>query len=210
MAVGYLDVGMKPMQSRIQERICLFVWRACRSSDPILSKVFHAVRNDPLDAWNKQVMEFIEDIGPLALEGPKRALKKALQDSAVAKVLGMKCDMSFLVGMPQPRQWFRLPNHINSSVAMQALNLCRAGDAGLGNRRPNEHGHQFKACPLCSKRDVNHKLNEEHVVTVCPAVSFERDSLGISAYLNASRTCPPSNTRLYKNYLGGTMSQWMR
>ena len=105
--------------------------------------------------------------------------------------------------MPQSRQWFRLPNHINSSAPVRALNLCRAGDAGLGNRRTNEHGHQFKACPLCSKRGATHKLNEEHVVKVCPSMSFERDSLGISAYLNVSRTCPPSYTRLYKNYLGG-------
>ena len=96
MAVGYLDGGMKPMQSRIQERVCLFVWRAYRSSDPILSKVFDAVRNDPLDAWNKQVMEFIEDIGPLALDGPKRGLKKALQDSAGGKSFGDEVQYAIL------------------------------------------------------------------------------------------------------------------
>ena len=94
------------------------MWKAGRSSDPIFFKVFSAVRNDHQDKWNKQAMEFIEEIGKSALVGPKRVLKKILLDSAVEKVLVMKRDLSSLAGMPQPRRWFSLLLHINSSVVV--------------------------------------------------------------------------------------------
>ena len=109
---------MKPIHIRIQGRSCLFMWKAGRSSDPIFSKVFSAVRNDHQDKWNKQAMEFIEEIGKPALVGPKRVLKKIVLDSAVEKVLVMKRDLSSLAGMPQPRRWFSLLLHINSSVVV--------------------------------------------------------------------------------------------
>ena len=46
LAAGYIDAGMKPMQARIMQRTCLFVWKMMNSSNPLLSNVLGAVRQD--------------------------------------------------------------------------------------------------------------------------------------------------------------------
>ena len=45
------------------------------------------------------------------------------------------------------------------------------------------------------------KLDKEHVVAKCPALAFERDSLGISEYLGLSHRVNVSHQ--FKDYLGG-------
>ena len=96
MAAGYLDGGMKPIDMRIKEQICLFVWKLETFADPILAGVFAAVRrNDLHDAWNKQVTECMEEIGINALRGTKCSLKSTLLEHAVANALAMKRDWSF-------------------------------------------------------------------------------------------------------------------
>ena len=48
------------------------------------------------------------------------------------------------------------------------------------------------------------KLNEEHVITRCPALDYERKSLGVVQYLDLrSQTQPASFSRQFKDYLGG-------
>ena len=44
------------------------------------------------------------------------------------------------------------------------------------------------------------KLNKEHVIVACPAVSYDRDALGIGAYFHANSA---DFSRKFKDYFGG-------
>ena len=113
----------------------------------------------------------------------KVQLKHELMNHPVAKVLLMKREYSFLYAMSQPTRWFKLLVYIYDFKAVGVMNRCREGDAGLGNRHPSKHG---VLCPLCLHDGVMVKLNEEHVIAVCLAVSYDRDALGIGAYFHAN------------------------
>ena len=47
---GFTDGGMKPIDLRVMERMCLFVWKSLRSSVKLLKAVFNAIMNDADDA----------------------------------------------------------------------------------------------------------------------------------------------------------------
>ena len=107
-------------------------------------------------------------------------IKKIPFQSCSCVSFSMKRDRSSLNVMSQPKHWFTLPVNVNNSQIIGALNTFRAGDSGLGNRRLNEHGLISKSCPLCLRSGVTIKLDEEHVIMRCQAISFERKSLRVS------------------------------
>ena len=200
LVAGYCDGGMKPIGIRIQERSSLFAWKSMNSSDRLLKTVFNAVRKDHNDSWNLALVKTMGEVGNSAFEGRKAQLKKALHNHAVATVLAMKQEHTSLSSMPQPKVWFTLASYVNDSPNVGALNRCRAGDSGLGNRRPNELGFSSKVCPLCQRIGKMEKLNEAHVILKCHALNYDRDSLGVSLFTNHSLT---SYSRQLKDYLGG-------
>ena len=63
-------------------------------------------------------------------------------------------------------------------------------------------GKAYKQCPLCLRNGLQWKLNEEHVITRCPALDYERNSLGVAQYLR-SQTQLASYSRQFKDYFGG-------
>ena len=203
-AAAYVDGGMKPMDIRIQERTGMFVWKSMKSSDRLLAAVFQAVRNDNTDPWCRTVDQLVQNLGAKAFTGPKRLLKQAFFNYAVSVVLAKKRDFISLNAMSQPTQWFKLPNYVNDSATIGVLNRCRAGDSGLGNRRPNSLGKAYKQCPLCLRKGLVWKLDEEHVITRCPALDFERNSLGVTQYMDIrNQGHQASYSRQFKEYLGG-------
>ena len=62
----------------------------------------------------------------------------------------------------------------------------------------------YKQRPLCLRNGLQWKLNEEHVITRCPALDYERKSLGVAQYLDlGSQTQVDSYSRHFKDCLGG-------
>ena len=80
------------------------------------------------------------------------------------------------------------------------MNRLRAGDAGLGNRRPNIHGSATKWCPLCLSKGIVNHLSEHHVVVSCQAVAYERSKTGLGALMSGR---PRSSTAILTGILGG-------
>ena len=65
-------------------------------------------------------------------------------------------------------------------------------------------GKAYKQCPLCLRNGLQWKLNKEHVITRCPALDYERISLGVAQYLDLrSQTQLANYSRQFKDYLGG-------
>ena len=91
------------------------------------------------------------------------------------------------------------------SVHCAAINQFKAGDAGLGNRRPNHVGHSYKQCPWFSTQGVQTKLDEQHVLLVCPSTSFAKFSTGVQSFQDA-RSPMMSKKRIMKEFLGGNRS----
>ena len=108
-------------------------------------------------------------------------------------VLERKRQFVSLNCMPTPRVWFKLQPHVCDSTVGGVLNRLRAGDAGLGNRRPNIHGSTTKWCPLCLNKGIVNRLSEHHVVVSCQAVAYERSATGLGALMigrpHISRAC---------------------
>ena len=50
----------------------------------------------------------------------------------------------------EPKDWFKLQDHVNESAASRAICRVRAGGMGLGNRFPNSLGVRHTYCPLCA------------------------------------------------------------
>ncbi len=86
------------------------------------------------------------------------------------------------------------------SKAGGLLNRLRAGDAGLGNRRPNIHGSTTKWCPLCLNKGLVSHLSEAHVVVSCQAVAYERSASGLGVLMTNSTR---SDTTVLTRILGG-------
>ena len=73
----------------------------------------------------------------------------------------------------------KLQRLVNDSSLCGVLSRFRAGDTGLGNRRPNLAGKMYKSCPLCLAKGIHNVLNKTHVALFCEAVSYERQVTGI-------------------------------
>ena len=188
-----MDAGFKPMKDRIKERVAFYVWGILhKKRDPILSNVFKAV--------TRMVGDLVADLGIDVFDGPKSRLKKRLTEIAVQGVLKQKRRFVSLNCMPIPLVWFKLQPHVCDSKAGGLLNRLRAGDAGLGNRRPNIHGSTTKWCPLCLDKGLVSHLSEHHVVVSCQALANERSSTGLGVLMTGSTWC--SSTVLTR-ILGG-------
>ena len=97
---------------------------------------------------------------------------------AVGGVLEQKRQLVSLNCMPTSKVWFKLQLHVCDGKAGGLLNRLGAGDAGLGNRRPNIHVSTTKWCPLCHNKGLVNHLSEHHVVS-CQAMAYERLTSGL-------------------------------
>ena len=93
---------------------------------------------------------------------------------------------------------------MNNSPKSRTLNRFRSADVGLGNRRPNTWGFKYTNCPLCEEDGNKFKLNEVHVIFICPSVGFERWTRGIDWFIGecSSRNIH-SHWVVLKEFLGG-------
>ena len=92
--------------------------------------------------------------------------------------------------------------NVNDSAEFGSLSRCRAGDAGLGNRRPNVHGASYKQCPWCRDLGIQVSLNELHVVLECPGVEFIRHSKGVTRYLLTHVSLDRPIGVVFRDFLG--------
>ena len=197
---GYMDAGFKPIKDRIRERVALYVWGILhKKCDPILNQVFDAA-TAAHDPWARMVGDLVSELGFEAFNGPKSRLKKRLTEVAIQGVLRQKKRFVSLNCLPNPQIWFKLQPHVCDSKAGGLLNRIRAGDAGLGNRRPNIHGSTTKWCPLCLNKGLVSHLSEAHVVVSCQAVAYERSASGLGVLMTNSTR---SDTTVLTRILGG-------
>ena len=91
---------------------------------------------------------------------------------------------------------------MTNSSPCGVLSRFRAGDTGLGYRRPNLVGRSYKTCPLCLANSATKTLNEVYVVLQCSSVPYEREVTGIFDFKS---TYPNSRKHhlILKDYLGG-------
>ena len=64
-------------------------------------------------------------------------------------------------------------------------------------------GDSYKNCPLCLKEGYTYKLNETHVILVCPAVGFTRHARGIEAYQSGQLVRQVPAELVMRGFLGG-------
>ena len=102
------------------------------------------------DPWAVSVKR-IGSIGPgQGLYAKRKATaKKCLREDSIKNVRALKLEHSSLTCLPDPRVWFQLQEHVTDDKLSKVLNSVRAGDVGLGNRRPKDLGHSYKLCPDC-------------------------------------------------------------
>ena len=159
----------------------------------------------PLDPWTKSWMDIQSQVGNIMNFKTKKLLIQAITYKAVSYVVGIKTQHATLNAVPQPWDWFRLQVHVNDSRASKTLCQVRGGNAQLGNRYKNRFGKKYEWCPYCATLGVQEKLNEAHVILVCPCVSNQRRSFHISNYM---ATIEPRDQFLtliyYLNTLEGT------
>ena len=187
---------MQPIQQRLDTKSVLFAHSLiarknhsliARKKDPITKSVVDTTLADLTDPWTKRVLAILEEAGIQDLDNiSKRMLKRRMQEHHVSQLLRQaKSDHSSLQWLTEPRDWFKLQAHINDSKQCAVLNQIRAGDAGLGNRRPNHLGLTYKECPWCSAMGIKVLLNELHVILECPGSGHARRATGIYAFLKA-------------------------
>ena len=203
---AYLDAGMKPMNLRIQARQLLFVHAATRpKKDKLVRMVVKSVLADLTDPWTVQVQR---EIGKLPVRdffaATKTQVKYIIKHQQIDAIRIMKGSHTSLAWMSEPIVWFTLQPHVNDSPESRTLNRFRAADVGLGNRRPNTWGFKYTNCPLCEEDGNEFKLNEAHVVVICPSVGFERWTRGIDQFIGEcnSRNIH-SHWEVLKEFLGG-------
>ena len=79
--------------------------------------------------------------------------------------------------MPQPREWFKLQEHVDDSMVSMTLNQARCGNLKLGNRMANKEGKQWKVCLCCELRGITARLSESLVILQCEATKQMSDRL---------------------------------
>ena len=197
---GALDAGLMQMKDRVATRTGLFVWNIQnKKTDKILKAVFDSVMRSPQDPWASQVKALKAAVGVHQLDGSKRLVKSMLKDVAVGNILQQKRELTSLSCMPQPRKWFKLQDHVNDSAEIRTLNRVRAGDAGLGNRRPNKGGQFYSHCPYCLSLGKAVKLSEYHVLLECQSVWYERTQFKVPKIPVNS----PGSKNALRKFIGG-------
>ena len=181
---SWTDAGLMPMKFRIWMRKARYYWRAVnKKKDPILTECLRLVLENPEeDEWARDIKE-IEDaiksnIPVLSLS----QLRKKVNDVAIEAVLDAKQGLHSLQSQPQPREWFKLPEHVNDCRPSKIINMARSGNLQLGNWMRNKYGNQWKTCPICSTNGRYVKLNKPHVLLECPVTTIERKDCGIAEY----------------------------
>ena len=74
---------------------------------------------------------------------------------------------------------------INDSWQSKILCEFRAGDAGLGNRRPTPEKIKLKLCPLCKEGAKTSLVNESHVLISCQALASLREDIGMRSKIKS-------------------------
>ena len=185
--MGWMEAGLQPIQQRLDTKSVLFAHSlTAGKKDPIIKAVVDATLADLTDPWTKRVQAILEEAGIDNLVNiSKRMLKRRMREHHVSQLRQAKSDHSSLRWLTEPKEWFKLQVHINDSKQCAVLNQVRAGDAGLGNRRPNHLGLTYKECPWCSAIGIRVLLNELHVILDCPGSGHARRATGIGVFLKA-------------------------
>ena len=76
-------------------------------------------------------------------------LKRIMDTNHITIIQQAKDSHSSLRWVAEPEKWFCLNPCVNDSKESATVNRVKAGDAGLGNRRPSQLGLTFKTCPWC-------------------------------------------------------------
>jgi len=205
--MGWMEAGLKPIQMRLDERALLFAHRLIsKENDILLKTVAQTTMSDTMDQWTRRIKSLLIELGTPDLTQISRAsLKKRIQSNQIIKLQMTKQSHSSLKWLSEPNKWFKPNPQVNDSKECAALNQFKAGDAGLGNRRPNHVGRTYKQCPWCYSLGVTAKLDEQHVLLDCPGTSFARFSTGVQSFRDA-RSAVMSNNQIMKEFLGGDRS----
>ena len=172
--------------------------------DSIIKGVLSSVLEDVADPWTAKARTWSQMVGISSVVGVSRArVRRLVEMWSVSKVQSLIKDHRSLVTLSGPSKWFSLQPHVNDSAQSRILNRFRAADVGLGNRRPNVWGESYKSCPLCLEKVYNYKLNETHVILVCPAVGYTRQARGIEAYLAGQLVRQEPTELVMRGFLGG-------
>ena len=185
--IVFLKKYLDAIETDLEEtEVYVYVWDILhKKRDPILTNVFDAATSAH-DPWARMVGDLVSELGVGVFDGPKSRLKKRLTEVAVQGGLRQKRQFVSLNCMPTPQVWFKLQPHVCDGKTGGILNRLRAGDAGLGNRRPNIHGSTTKWCPLCLNKGLVSHLSEHHVVVSCQAVAYERSASGLGVLMTGS------------------------
>ena len=182
---GFIDAGLKPMGERIKERLGLYVWTIVnKRRDPLLTSVFASVMRSGEDPWTKSVQD-LDPAGSSLFLQPRSVVRRTLLQAAIQTVIARKREHVSLRYMPLPTLWFKLQPHVTDLPSSRLLCRVRAGDVGLGNRRPNDFGKSYKLCPFCLQNGSSVSLNEAHAILECPASAYVRRVSGLQAYVDA-------------------------
>ena len=194
-----------PFGQRIASRQVLFRHDLIhKKKDQIVKEVASVILSDSTDVWTIQTDATLKKLNLDSLQLIRKgSLRSKLKILYITENLTRKASMTSLRWMPDPIKWFSLQSHVNDSNEFRALSRFRAGDAGLGNRRPNVHGRTYKQCPWCNTLGLLVDLNEFHVGVECPGVGFVRPAVGISHYLESRSVDSLPLGMIFKDYLGG-------
>ena len=174
-----------PMKYRIWLRKARYYWRAInKKQDPILTECLKETMENPdEDEWARDIKEIEEAIETNIPDLSLKQLREKINDVAIGDVLDAKREHSSLQSQPQPREWFKLQDHVNDSRRSKIINMARSGNLQLGNRMKNKYGNQWKTCPVCCANGPDVRLNEAHVILECPATNEERRKAGLVSYI---------------------------
>jgi len=202
--MGWMEAGLQPIQHRLDAKMVFFAHSLLSGKkDTITKAVVDSVLADATDPWTIRLRSILDAVGIKDLKSiSKASLRKRLHEHGVAQLQLLKTAHSSLKWLTEPRRWFKLQSHINDSDQCATLNRVRAGDAGLGNRRPNHMGLTYKTCPWCLSVGIQVKLDEQHVILDCPASGHARRATGVGIFLDA-RLPLMTEESILKELLGG-------
>ena len=146
--MGWMEAGLRPIQHRLDMRMILFAHSLIGKKKDLLTRtVADAIMSDSTDPWTKRVNLILSRIGIQDISKVSRfQLKRIMDNSHIASIQQVKSIHSSLQWAAEPEKWFRLNPCINDSKESAIVNRVKAGDAGLGNRRPNHLGLTYKMC----------------------------------------------------------------
>ena len=202
--MGWMEAGLQPIQQRLDTRTVLYAHSLMTGKKDQLTKaVLGTTLADAADPWTKSLHTILEKVGIHDLGGSsRRAVRKQMREYHVSQIRQSKTEHTSLRWLTEPKEWFKLQPHINDSEQCRTLSRTRAGDTGLGNRRPNHLGITCKKCSWCSAVGIDVQLDELHVILNCPGSGHARRASGIYAFVEA-RLSVMTETDIMIEFLGG-------